>query len=308
MMRRICELLLGVFLLSCSSNTIEAPEEHRVNLSIFTEGVGNFSDYIHSLAIYAFRLTANGEYVYNRTLADLTAREIDELEDVSDRGNAKYYKGKLEVGTYELYFVGNAAGNISGDFREGITRPEDILIRGSNNGQDSIYFLGKLPLRVVTDYATPYSVTLGRMVSKVILVLDGLPSQIASVRLTLGNVASSYNLLGTLSLPGTTVEKTFINTNTDVGKRDTVVYELLTLPTAGTRTPFTLTFTSRSGIEKVKELPLLVLLPDKYFRLSGTIDSSPGALLSFNMTVTLFIFDKWGEDVLPDFTVKNSRR
>lgn len=272
-----------------------------------TEGIGNFSDYIHSLAIYAFRLTAKGDYVYDRILADLTREEIDALEDVSGRGNAKYYNGELTVGTYELYFVGNASQNISGNFLEGVSRPEDIMIQGNSNGQDSIYFLGKLPIRVVADFVTPSTVTLKRIVSKVILVLNGVPAQIASVRLTLENIASSYNLAGQVPLSGVIVEKTFINTNTDVNRRDTMVYELLTLPTARTRSPFSLTFTSRSGVEKVKEMPLLYLLPDKYIRLSGTINSDPGALLSFDMVVTLLIFDKWDEDVLPDFTVKPSR-
>ena len=304
MMKRICKLLLGIFLWSCSSHTVDMAEEHRVDLNMITEGAGNFSDYIHSLVIYAFRLTANGDYVYDRTLADLTYEEIEALENVSGRGNAKYYKEKLAVGTYELYFVGNATRNISGDFREGVSRPEDIAIEGNDNGQDSVYFLGKLPLRVVTDYYAPYSVTLKRTVSRVIVVLDGVPSQVASIRLTLDNVASSYDLTGQVSRLGTTVEKTFINTNTDVNKRDTVIYELLTLPTAGTRSHLSLTFTSKSGVEIVKEMPSLFLVPDKSFRLSGTINDLPGALLSFEMAVSLLIFDKWGEDVLPDFTVK----
>lgn len=307
-MRRICELWVGVFLLSCSSNTVEVPETHRVALNMLTEGAENFSDYIQSLAIYAFRLTAGGEYVYDRTLAELTNEEIAALEDVSGRGNAKFYNGELAVGTYELYFLGNAAGNISGDFREGISRPEDILIRGNRTGRDSVYFWGKLPLQVVTDNISPYKVTLGRMVSKVIMVLDGVPSQIASIRLSLGNIAPSYNLSGEVTPEGISVEKTFVNTNTDVNKTDTVVYELLTLPTAGTLSPFSLTFTSKSGIEKVKEMPSLKLLPDKFLRLSGTIDHNPGALLSFDVTVTLFITDRWGEDKLPDFNVKPNRR
>lgn len=306
MMRRIYKLLLGIFLLSCSSNSIEIPEGHRIDLNMFTEGAGNFSDYIHSLAIYAFRLTADGDYVYDRTIADLAQEEIEALEDVSSRGNAKYFKGQLAIGTYELYFVGNTAQNISGDFQKGISKPEDILIKGNSNGQDSVYFLGKLPLRVVADYTSPASVTLKRMVSKVILVLDGIPAQIASIRLTLGNVASFYDLTGQVGLKGETIEKTFINTNTDITKRDTVVYELLTLPTAGTRSPLSLTFTSKSGVEKVKEMPSLLLLPDKYLRLSGTINSDPGALLSFEIAVTLFIFDKWGEDTLPDFIIKTA--
>lgn len=307
-MRRICDLLVVVLMWSCSSDTVEVSREHGVEVNMFTEGAGNFGDYIHSLAIYAFRLSAGGEYVYDRTLTDLSGDEIDALENVSGRGDAKYYREELAVGTYELYFVGNAAGKVSGDFREGISRPEDISISGDGNGADSVYFVGKLPLRVVADYTTPYRVTLGRIVSKVILVLRGVPSQIASVRLTLDSVASSYNLAGGVSTKGVTVEKTFINTNTDVDRRDTMVYELLTLPTAGTRSPFSLTFTSKSGIGKVKEMPSLFLSPDKYVRLSGTIDRDPGALLSFDLTVSLFIFDKWGEDVLPDFTVKNSRR
>lgn len=305
-MKKICKLLWGVFLLSCSSNAVDVPEEHGVTLNMFTEGAGNFSDYVQTLAIYAFRLTSDGDYVYDRTLADLMKEEIEALENVSGRGNAKYYKGELAVGTYELYFVGNAARNIAGEFRKGVSRPEDISIIGNGNGQDSVYFLGKLPLRVVADYIYPYEVTLNRVVSKVILVLDGVPAQVASIQLTLENVASSYNLSGGVSSERITVEKTFINTNTDVGRRDTVVYELLTLPTTGTRSPFSLTFTSRSGVEKVKEMPSLLLLPDKYFRLSGTINDAPGALLSFDMSVTVSIFDKWGEDKLPDFTVKPS--
>lgn len=302
-MKRIGELLFGLLLMACSPGKIDMPEAQQLRLNMATEGVGNFTDYIHSLSIYAFRITAGGDYVYVKTLAKLDESGIAALDDFSARGNAKLFSTELGVGTYELYFVGNATGSISGDLREEVTRPSDVLLMGNSGGLDSVYFVGKVNVKLVTDITSPISVVLKRVVSKLVVVLDGVPSQIASIRLSVGNIAPSYSLTGEMPPSGQVVEKTFVNAGSDVSSRDTVVCELLTLPTTGTTSPFSLTFTSKSGVERTKEMPSLTLLPDKYTRVKGIISEQPGSALSFDIAVTLFIFDKWGEDNLPDFPI-----
>lgn len=304
MMRRIGELLTVFLLVACSATDVETSQENRVNLNMATVGAGNFGDYIRSLSIYAFRLTASGDYVYSRTLADLDAAGIAALTDVPGQGNAKLYNTSLAVGTYELYFVGNGTGNIEGNFQEGITRPEDILLKGNPSGLDNIYFLGKRNIRVVTDLASPVSVTLNRVVSKLVVILDGVPEQIVSIRLAVGNIATAYRLSGETASGSTTIEKTFKHAGATTNRPDTVVYELLMLPAVGIDSPFHITFQAENGQEKTKEMPPLKLLPNKYVRVTATISDAPGSLVSFEVAVNVLIFDFWSDEILPDFPIK----
>ena len=61
-----------------------------------------------------------------------------------------------------------------------------------------------------------------------------------------------------------------------------------------------LTFITQAGQEKTKDMPPLIFRPDKYIRLTATINDDPGAWLSFNLAVTYFIFDYWENKYLPD--------
>lgn len=299
-MREIGKLLFILLAVACSSPDSPAKQETSVVVNMATVGVANFGHYIRHLSVYAFRREAGGGYVYHKTLATLDSAGIAALENVSDRGNAKFFTTSLEVGNYELYFVGNAAGNTTGEFNEGVTLPSDILLEGKGLGVDRVYFLGRLPLLVVTSSINPAEVMLHRIASKLVVALYGLPQQVASVRLSVGNIAAAYSLAGQPSGDVVTVERVFGNTNS----RDTVFYELLTLPTSGTLSPFSITFRSVSGEERTKEMPGLLLLPDKYIRVTGVISDDPGALLSFDIAVNVLIFENWGEEQLPDFPIK----
>lgn len=301
-MRKICSVCICVLLFACTKKTIHLPEGTNLGFRMATEGVERFEDYIHSLVIYVFRLDAAGEYVYYKTLAELTAEDIENLEDVSDRGNSKLFHAVLPAGLYKLYFIGNASGHIAGKLEENATLPKDVRILGEANGQENIYFIGSTKVKAVSDYQPAISVTLDRIISKLVLVLYNIPSQIDSVRFSLDHIAADIGIDGSLSDKTVTVRKNYaLPVSTD--QKDTVVCQFLTLPTSGGKSAFSLTFRADNGQEKTKEMPDLTFLPDRYIRLTGYMNDSPGALISFDFTLQLMIFDYFLDKNLPDFSL-----
>lgn len=308
-MTKISGKIALLFLLAgCTTKEITLPEAVPVRLMMATVGVANFEDYIHSLTVYAFRKESGGNYFYHSTLADLDSRGIEELTGLSDRGDTKLLKTELPVGTYEIYLVGNGRGQISGGLQAGITLPHNIRLNGNSGGLDEAYFLGKTTIRVVTSTITPVPVTLDRAVSKLLLVLYDLPAQVDSVRLSLTDIAGSVGIDGSLPEQGQTAGKAFAHLAPPLAAKDSVVYELLTLPAVGGSSPFYLTFHTPSGQEKTKEMAPLSLLPDKFVQITAKINDAPGALLSFDVAVNTLIVDSWFPDSLPDFSLKPVNR
>lgn len=293
----ICLLFL---LAACTTKKIEPPEQTNLNVQMAAEGADRFEHYIHSLTIYAFRRIADQTYVYDLTLAVLDSAGIAALEEGGGTGNKKVFKMNVPVGNYRLFFVGNADGRIEGELIPGVTLPQEIVIPGRDDGDENIYFLGNVNARIVSEFMEPISVTLSRAVGKLIFVLRQVPAQLDSIRMQIGGIASEIAIDGTLSETPTTIRKTWKLDSINAELKDTIVLQALTMPTITTSSPFQLTFITQAGQEKTKDMPPLIFQPDKYIRLTATINDDPGALLSFNLTVTYFIFDYWENKYLPD--------
>ena len=274
-----------MFLLAaCTTPKIEPPEQTNLNVRMAVEGADKFEHYIQSLTIYAFRRTADQTYVYDSTLAVLD----------------KVFKMNVAVGDYRLFFVGNANGRIEGKLIPGVTLPQEIVIPGRDDGNEDIYFLGNVYVRIVTEFMEPVSITLSRAVGKLILVLRQVPAQLDSIRMQIGHIASEIGIDGTVSETSTTIRKAWKLDSINAELKDTVVLQAVTMPTMTTSSPFQLTFITQAGQEKTKDMPPLIFRPDKYIRLTATINDDPGAWLSFNLAVTYFIFDYWENKYLPD--------
>lgn len=287
----------------CSQKKIEPKERKGLQLQFATEGAGRFEDYIHDLSVYAFRRTAEGEYVYDRTIAELDAEAIAALEDGSAQGDAKLYRTSLRVGTYELYVVGNAAGKIRSRWEERMTQPGEVLIGGAVNGQDSIYFLGHTRTSVVTEYASPVKITLNRLVGKLVLALYGVPVQMDTVEISLGNIAEGIYFDGRLTDGKRTFRQSLAVHNHEQHPKDTLVAEFVVLPSVENGSPFQLTFHAVDGQERVKTMPPQLLLPDKFIRVSGEINDQPGGLLDLDIRMNILLVDYWLDKALPDFTL-----
>lgn len=301
MWKWICSI--GIFWLwsACSSDkTIEIPESVKAELQMATVGSSNFEDYIHHLTVLAFRRTAAGTYVYRNTLAELGSAEITGLPDASSRGDAKLMPVTLPAGTYQLYFIGNGAGKWTAALKEGVTEPQDIFLARLGEGQDSIWFLGHLNVKLSASYISPLKVTLNRAVSKLVVLLDGVPAETENIGIRIENIAEQVDLNGTPGGQPQVIEKNYA---VSLAKRDSVIYELLLLPTLGSRSPWQLSFQMKNGQRKVKDMPYLQLFPDKYVRITGKIADTPGGLLDLQFKLSLSIFDYFEEKSLPDFSL-----
>lgn len=300
-----CGVIIGLFciIIGCSDKKIEQPENTGVNLQMATEGAERFEDYIHSLHISAFLKQADDSYVYYRTIANLEQEEIAALKDGSPQGNSKFFAMTLPVGMYEIYMVGNAPANLSAGWIVGKTTPAECKITGNSRGQDSVYFLGSLQVKIVSTPLTPLKVTLNRAVSKLVLVLYEVPVQIDSVRVALGNLATDLSIDGMVSGAGKEIIQNYSVRKITSASKDTIVGEIITLPSLIGGSPLQLTFYAGNGQEKIKEMPVQTLLPNKYLRIVGIVNDTPGGLLSFEVNVKLYLSDYFYEKTLPDFVI-----
>lgn len=302
MMRGIYKLWCGILLFACTTDPDAKPLGQDVMLRMATTGEGAFEENIHSLAVYAFRESANGEYFYYRTLARLGESEIKALESTS--GGKKTISTRLMIGSYEIYFMANGLGNYTGIPRERMTKPSDIVLTLPEHGVDSIYFLGSSKLNVGAGIVQPLSVTLSRAVSRLDMTINGVPESIDSISVTLGNITTRIAIDGSLSPKMTSLTSGIAVNNDDVYKKDTVRVSFLTFPTAMGVSDLHTTFRAKSGEYKGEKIGSAVLKPDHYVILTGNINDAPGAFLSFDITYHLFILDDWKNFYLPEFTVK----
>ena len=293
-------LITGI---ACSDPPLKQPADTNLNLRLATTGASRFEDYIHTLNIYAFRKTVSGDFVYAETLAELDAEEIAGLQDDSDKGDAKLFNMNLEVGTYQIFMIGNAAGRLAANWTEGITTPAEVVIRGNPEGQDSIFFLGQVDTVINSSYRPPVPVILNRVVSKLVFVLYGVPVQIDSVSLNLGNLASEVSINGIFAGTGKMLAKSYPVRKNTAEVKDTIVGEVLTLPSLAGGSPCQLIFYSRNGQKRIKEMPVQTLLPDKYLRMVGIMNDNPGGLLDFEVKLKSYLVDYWYDKTLPDFVV-----
>lgn len=294
--------LSALYLTSCSSDIAKLPsgQDGNVALRMATRGIYNFEDNIHDLTIYAFRQAQESDaFLFYKTLAELDQEAIGKLQDDA-AGSAKLFSTSLPAGLYRLFFVANAAGNYTGTPEMGVTRPPDIFLTYPVGGLDTAYFLSTDSV-LVGESTARLDVVLNRAVSKLLVTLYGVPEPIDTIWLKVGNIAARIGIDGSLSTGTVEIEKKIPVYSKSIYQTDTVVYQLLTFPTSGAVSGFEIGFRSKSGEERVKLMPGLVLLPDKYIQVTGRISRRPGGLLNFNLTTRIFVADSWEDKTIPDF-------
>ena len=303
-MRYIVSFYVGLFLLACNTDHDALPLGNGITLKMAVEGGEVFEDNIYSLNIYAFRKSRGGEYVYYRTLATLGKGEIDALEDGADN---KLFTTRLSWGNYKLFFVANASENYKGELQPYVTKPSDVFLTMPEGGVDSVYFLGNTLLKVTDETIHPIPIELKRAVSRLGVVLYGVPESIDSIRFDLHNIATMIAIDGSVFPENTTLSGSYVMDNNDVYRKDTMNYSFLTFPTAVGKSDLSLTFVGKSGEEKSEVISSVVLMPDQYAVVKGDIDDHMGAFLSFHVTIHYFILDNSKDFFLPDFTLTPSK-
>lgn len=304
-MKFLFKILVWISLAACSSTPgKESVPQARINLKMATVGIYNFENYIHQLTIYAFSRSSGGYFFY-KILAELDEQTIGQLADASGKGDAKLFNTTLPIGEYDLYFLANISGNQAETLQPGISVPADIFFTPPVGGLKDACFLGNTKVKVISDVAI--SVILHRAVSKLVVTLYKVPSPIDTIRLAVNNITSQISIDGTFSPEVMTFSTAYAIENEDVYRSDTVVYEILTFPTATGTSELEITFRSKSGQMKTKTIPSLTFLPDKFVKITGEVDDNIGGLLDFNLLVTLFIFDEWRDEQLPDFPLTSSK-
>lgn len=307
-MRWILLIVMGSLGISCSDKKLRQPGETNLEVRMLTDGAERFEEYIHSLNIYAFRKQSDDSYVYFQTIAQLNEKEIAGLEDGSANGNSKYFKMNLPIGIYEIYMLGNVSRDLASDWVEEVTTPADCRIEGNAHGEDSVCFLGNIQVKIIASPSSPLKVTLNRIVSKLVLVLYEVPIQIDSVRLVLGNLATDFSLDGTPGGMGKEIVRNYSVRKTTSTVKDTLVGEIVTFPSLTGGSPLQLTFYAANGQEKVKDMPIQTLLPNKYLRVVGVVSDTPGGLLNFELNVKVYLSDYFLERPLPDFVLNPPKK
>lgn len=303
-MRYILLFLIGILLAACSDDTSSLPANRKmIRLSMSTRGIYDFATYIRELQIFAFKQNTKGEYVFYDKLADLNEQEIRELQEGKTPGTtyteSRLLDTELGLGNYRFYFVGNARAESEGILQEGITRPAEVWLSYPEAGLSLPYFLGQTETEV-GDVIETVAVELHHVVSRLFIKIDGIPLQIDTIRMSVKNIDRRITLEGEYSEPGDAPAEVFIVKNEKPNQQVTAMFDLYIFPSAGETSEIELVFHARNGEERTKFVPV-ELLPDRYVNLSATVNSSCGALLSFDFTCVYFFAWDWRDIVWPDF-------
>lgn len=303
-MRYILFFLTGILLAACADETSSLPANRRmVRLSMSTRGIYDFATYIRELQIFAFKQNTKGEYVFYDKLADLNEQEIRELEEGKSPGTtyteSRLLDTELGVGNYRFYFVGNARAESGGVLQEGVTPPAEVWLSYPETGLPLPYFLGQTETKV-GDVIETVAVELHHVVSRLFIKIDGVPLEIDTIRMSVKNIDRRITLEGEYSEPGDAPAEVFIVKNEKTDQQITAMFDLYIFPSAGETSEIELVFHARNGEERTKYVPV-ELLPDRYVNLFATVNSSCGALLSFDFTCVYFFAFDWRDIVWPDF-------
>lgn len=306
-MKCIWVVIFCMMLGACSEDTSSVlTDQGRVRLSMAIQGIYDFPTYIRTLTVYAFRQNEKGEYVFHAVLADLDEQEIRALRQGKSPGEnyteSRLLNKELPVGNYRLYFVANTRAGTEAPLQTGITRPSQVYLLYPEEGLVWSFFLGEAAV-IAGETVQTVPVELHRVVSRIFLKLMGVPEQIDKIRMSVGNVAGKLTLEGERIQPIRTEEIVFTMKNEDLYIQDTVLFEIYTFPTIGEESELKLVFLSRSGEERIKNIPIQ-LLPDRYLYLTAEINSGCDALLSFDFTCVLFFVWDWRDIELPEFPLK----
>ena len=237
----------------------------KVKIEMAMENGVSFEEYIHSLAVYAFQQTDDDSFVYYRKVADLTAEDIHNLEPGMLSGeDTRTLKMTLPAGLYRFYYLANDLAN------EYVAPPrggsvEQGYLPFPPEGLKQTYFTGEVEMKPDAAEGTPLFVILGRVVSRLTVVVTDMPEPIDTVRYRLSGIAS--RLLLTEKTSGDTTSYAGIYPRRVFATADTVISRLLLFPSAWSE--LTLQFTSGGVVAKEKTIALSGLIPDNDVIITG---------------------------------------
>ena len=236
----------------------------RVSIQMAIEGGASFEKYIHSLAVFAFQET-DDSFVYYKKVADLTAEDIHNLESgMASVANSKILKMTLPAGLYRFYYLANDLSNEYVEPPRGGSVEQGYL-PFPPAGVEQAYFMGEVEMKPGADESTPLLVVLSRVVSRLTVVITGIPDQVDSVRYRVEGISS--RVLLTEATAGDTTSYTGIYSRGIPASADTVISRLLLFPGSGTKIGFQ--FFAGTGVVKEKTIPVSGLVPDNDVFISG---------------------------------------
>lgn len=266
-------LMLGIW--SCKESDwvggdsgTEALRKVRVQMAV--ENGVSFEEYIHSLAVYAFQRTDAYSFVYYKKVADLTAKDIHNLDSGMFPGkDAKTLKMTLPVGLYRFYYLANDLTNEYAEPPRGGSVEQGYL-PFPPAGLKQAYFMGEVEMKPGANKDDPLFVLLGRMVSRLTVVTTGVPDRVDTVHYCVSGMAS--RLLLTEKTAGDTTSYVGIYPRHISATADTVISRLLLFPAA--QVILTLRFVSGGTVIREKTIPLSGLIPDNDVVITGHWDET----------------------------------
>ncbi|WP_303181765.1 FimB/Mfa2 family fimbrial subunit [uncultured Butyricimonas sp.] len=247
----------------------------RVSIQMAIEEGASFEKYIHSLAVFAFQET-DDSFVYYKKVADLTAGDIHNLESgMASVANSKMLKMTLPAGLYRFYYLANDLSNEYVEPPRGGSVEQGYL-PFPPVGVEQAYFMGEVEMKPGTDESTPLFVVLSRVVSRLTVVITGIPDQVDSVRYRVEGISS--RVLLTEATAGDMTSYTGIYSRDIPASADTVISRLLLFPGSGAKIGFQ--FFAGTGVVKEKTIPVSGLVPNNDVFISGRWEETGTTRLS----------------------------
>lgn len=247
----------------------------RVSIQMAIEEGASFEKYIHSLAVFAFQET-DDSFVYYKKVADLTAGDIHNLESgMASVANSKMLKMTLPAGLYRFYYLANDLSNEYVEPPRGGSVEQGYL-PFPPVGVEQAYFMGEVEMKPGADESTPLLVVLSRVVSRLTVVITGIPDQVDSVRYRVEGITS--RMLLTEATAGDTTSYTGIYSRDIPASADTVISRLLLFPGSGAKIRFQ--FFAGTGVVKEKTIPVSGLVPNNDVFISGRWEETGTTRLS----------------------------
>lgn len=240
----------------------------KVNVQMAVEEGKAFEENIHSLAVYAFRQVDDGTFVYYKRVADLTTEDIHDLGTGMFPGyDSKVLKVILPAGLYRFYYLAN---DMTNSYVEPLTgeKMEQGYLPFPLNGMERPYFMGEVEMKPGASENTPLLVVLSRVVSRLTMVITGIPDSVDTVHYRIGGIASRVLLTGAVTRDTTSYMGDY-PIEAKVAD-DTVISGLLLFPSS--RAEIAFRFMAEDTVVKEKTIPVSGLIPDNDIYISGYWD------------------------------------
>lgn len=249
----------------------------KVSFQLAMGGESVFEENVHSLAVYAFQSTDDGGFGYYKKVADLTEDDLRALES-GDPGvpgsisDSKILKLALPEALYQFYFVAN---DLTGAFVEPL--PGGSVTQGylpyPPGGVEQSYFMSHVELKPGSSGSVFLFVVLTRVVSRLTVVLDGIPPEVDTVRYRVSDLASRILFTEVPAGDTTSVTGIYTRTGDDVSAPDSVINRLLLFPALGNDAVLHLTFNAGSTVVREKTVIVNGLKPDRDVYIPGRWDA-----------------------------------